>query len=312
MEHKRIKFIDLAKGLTMLCVLIGHIDTYDWIKSSIYSFHMPIFFILSGYFLHERFEVFRLKKMVRSILIPYFIIGIGLWLTKSFINGNFKDILRVPLVVYKWNSDVISVGAIWFLPVIFLGKLWLLFTLRYKYKYTLLLGCACISLLFTKLTNIVIPFGIQQAIVCAPYLMIGHEMKFLRVFDRSYRKDFIISIGIVCLFYANTVNVAMRVNSMSVFNYLSASLISFFIIYSLSIIEKSNNYIVHITCDLFTWCGRYSLIILCVHSIESQFGWFSLPHNLFIFEIIIRWAYIVFITWCCTKIWITKRIFNLI
>jgi fucose 4-O-acetylase-like acetyltransferase len=311
MAYKRIRFIDLAKGFAMLCVLIGHIDTYGWIKSSIYSFHMPIFFILSGYFLHEKYEVYRLKKMVRSILIPYFIVGIGLWLTKSLIDGNFKELLRVPLVVYKWNSDVISVGAIWFLPVIFLGKLWLLLVLRYKYRYTLLLGCACISLLFTKQTNIVIPFGIQQAIICAPFLMIGHEMKSLRIFDRSYSKDFIISIGIVCLFFANTVSVAMRVNSMSVFNYLTASIISFLIIYSLSRIEKSNNYIIHIICIFFTWCGRYSLIILCVHSIESRFEWFSLPHNLFVVEIIIRWAYIVLITWGCTKLWVTKRIFNL-
>lgn len=50
---KRIAYIDTAKGVTILLVIIGHCA---WIKSVpgldhlIYSFHIPLFFIVSGMF----------------------------------------------------------------------------------------------------------------------------------------------------------------------------------------------------------------------------------------------------------------------
>ena len=51
---KRINYIDLAKGIAILCVIIGHtFSAYDQgniLVQFIYSFHMPLFFILSGWF----------------------------------------------------------------------------------------------------------------------------------------------------------------------------------------------------------------------------------------------------------------------
>ena len=49
----RIEYIDTAKAVAILCVIIGHCY---WIKcipygiDAIYSFHMSLFFIVSGYF----------------------------------------------------------------------------------------------------------------------------------------------------------------------------------------------------------------------------------------------------------------------
>ena len=60
--NKRIKFIDMAKGTAILLVVIGHvlrgfvaakmyteyINVFNYIDFAIYSFHMPLFFIISG------------------------------------------------------------------------------------------------------------------------------------------------------------------------------------------------------------------------------------------------------------------------
>ena len=59
---QRIRFFDIAKGVAILAVILGHsaIEANDFIPSYTaqiilsfcFSFHMPLFFILSGYFIH--------------------------------------------------------------------------------------------------------------------------------------------------------------------------------------------------------------------------------------------------------------------
>lgn len=48
---KRLDYIDYTKGFGILLVILGHIyDTSNPIKIWLYSFHMPLFFIISGFF----------------------------------------------------------------------------------------------------------------------------------------------------------------------------------------------------------------------------------------------------------------------
>ena len=52
---KRIEYLDIAKGVGILLVVLGHNDFEVislFVQRLIYSFHMPLFFFLSGYFLN--------------------------------------------------------------------------------------------------------------------------------------------------------------------------------------------------------------------------------------------------------------------
>ena len=47
---KRIGYIDMAKGLAIILVIIGHISfTPSMGKTILYLFHIPLFFFLSGF-----------------------------------------------------------------------------------------------------------------------------------------------------------------------------------------------------------------------------------------------------------------------
>ena len=49
---KRIDYLDYTKGFGILLVILGHIyDASNPIKIWLYSFHMPLFFIISGFLL---------------------------------------------------------------------------------------------------------------------------------------------------------------------------------------------------------------------------------------------------------------------
>lgn len=45
-DRQRIDWIDFAKGITILLVIIGH-NVSGPLRGAIFSFHMPLFFILS-------------------------------------------------------------------------------------------------------------------------------------------------------------------------------------------------------------------------------------------------------------------------
>ena len=56
MSKERIEYVDQLKGLAILFVVIGHVYNFrtvdpqtNWVFKLIYSFHLPLFFILSGY-----------------------------------------------------------------------------------------------------------------------------------------------------------------------------------------------------------------------------------------------------------------------
>lgn len=80
-ESKREIGIDVLKGLGIIFVLLGHmvgIGFYEDISVYIYSFHMPLFFFISGYLKYKKssnLSVFQnIKKAAKHILLPYFIL----------------------------------------------------------------------------------------------------------------------------------------------------------------------------------------------------------------------------------------------
>ena len=70
MNTKRLDWIDIAKGIGIILVVLGHtlvpqvretgFAGFLWIF--IYNFHMPLFFFLSGYLFEKDFLTTRTKE----------------------------------------------------------------------------------------------------------------------------------------------------------------------------------------------------------------------------------------------------------
>ncbi len=80
-EHQREIGIDVLKGLGIIFVMLGHIvgtNYYGDIYTYIYSFHMPLFFFVSGYLKYKhtahRSVLQNIKNSAKHILLPYFIL----------------------------------------------------------------------------------------------------------------------------------------------------------------------------------------------------------------------------------------------
>lgn len=72
-QTKRIEALDIAKGIGIILVMIGHMTSsylYNWI----YSFHMPLFFILSGIcFKNTKYTSFLAfaRQRIKTLAIPH-------------------------------------------------------------------------------------------------------------------------------------------------------------------------------------------------------------------------------------------------
>lgn len=82
-SNLRVRWIDMVKGFGIFLMVIGHASGLpENIKLWIYGFHMPLFFILSGYtygmFDEKKFKnkglYFIVKQKTKSYLKPYFIL----------------------------------------------------------------------------------------------------------------------------------------------------------------------------------------------------------------------------------------------
>lgn len=87
--QKRNAMISIAKAIGIILMVTGHVfDKASWGVHYIYMFHMPLFFVLSGYFfktprsLRDLFVL--LKKKIIGLYLPYL-----LWSTSFILLHNF-------------------------------------------------------------------------------------------------------------------------------------------------------------------------------------------------------------------------------
>ena len=131
---KRILWVDIAKALTILSVPISHTLPLDWtIRSMIFSFHMPLFFILSGFTtkLATDWKTLwkRLKKNFLYLVVPAVLVimafSISDTLGKTDITGFFSNFgfWLHEFFIEKYPDGFYTASAVWFLIALFWAKL---------------------------------------------------------------------------------------------------------------------------------------------------------------------------------------------
>lgn len=82
-QKKRLDYIDLAKCFGMLAIIWGHIIHEGWPNQIVYSWHIPLFFFMSGMvFNASKYPTLKsfLSNRVRTLLVPYLVFSVATWL----------------------------------------------------------------------------------------------------------------------------------------------------------------------------------------------------------------------------------------
>lgn len=150
---KRMEWIDCVKGLAIIFVVLGHIDMGEhFLCSWIYSFHVPLFFMISGILLavsQEKNEstavsIFLLKK-AKQLLYPYAVFSL-LAVFYLAVRGLWDDL--IPAV--KDTLCLNGYSTLWFLPALFFSEC--IFTLIRRSKIPDMAGAALLFLLTVLLS----------------------------------------------------------------------------------------------------------------------------------------------------------------
>lgn len=283
MSNEREKWIDNAKGIAMILVIIGHVSgglEGIWNFNFVYGIHLVMFFVLSGYttkkkeltpeFLSNRFE---------RLMGPYFITCVAILITdviNSYIAhdssiATVTNIIRADLVRSFFASGAVTqfgavelgtrIGAIWFLPAMFFGVIFFQLILKYFENRDGVSGIvsAWIAILgYVSARFIWLPFSIQPGMMATFFLWIGYMIRKKHLLSHIKWYHYIVAQVILLLGiykgYCDVGFVVAYINDwiISIIVGLSGCLL----IYLCSILDKGK---------ILEYIGKNSLIVLCTH-----------------------------------------------
>jgi fucose 4-O-acetylase-like acetyltransferase len=284
---KRIAYLDVARGIGILLVVLGHNDLgalSPFLHQVIYSFHIPLFFFLSGYFLNTSipFREF-LGKRFHTVLKPYlFTIFLIYFASVSFEKMGFETALGRILKSLYGSINYIDWGQLWFLPHLFAVSLYafvfislvdrlrnrwlawsmLLITLVISFVFLHTFYPFSISLAGKDYQVYGLPFSLDVVLLSGFFFLLGKEVSSEASFD-NLLLPVGAGLGLVLLnsIFAYRVDIAVRVYESLLVNTMEAILGILFVLAFARQVELRTGRL----AALLRYLGNISLIILIFH-----------------------------------------------
>jgi fucose 4-O-acetylase-like acetyltransferase len=169
---QRDAFFDNAKYLAIVLVAIAHAweplkdghRILEGVYTVVYTFHMPAFIIISGYF-SRSFDMRpdRLKRLVTGVVVPYIVFETAYWLLKSLVGHSDEPVSLLD----PWYLT-------WFLVALFV---WRLTTPVWKLVRAPLPLALVIAMLASATPNIGDDLDLQRVLQFLPYFVLGLSIK---------------------------------------------------------------------------------------------------------------------------------------
>lgn len=307
----RIEWVDMAKGMTMLLVIVAHTmsgsKSESILRGLIYSFHMPLFFILSGLTMSTsqnlRQYLKRIVKSAKGLLIP----GICLYLSwvlielcrgqenmgnPDFWKGKLLTLLFASASSTVWGETFIAgIGMIWFFFVLYFGKLiydgmylFLCHILSKSSDTKIQYAISGVSLLLA-IAGIYfghfrwLPFSFDVALGIQPFFVMGMWLKKIDLQKRPFLIFVTTALTWLLTFYITYPNwetssyleVGLRKYSLFPISYISALCGTLSIgLFNIALAK------IKLAQSAFTCLGKNSMYLLCIHIMDQlwDFIWY--------------------------------------
>lgn len=300
----RISEIDVAKGIGIILVVFAHVNYTPFLLEYIYSFHMPLFFVLAGLvFDKERYSSFAdfLKRRMKNLICPYILFSLISILFELVISiyGNGFSSDTVSAIFEGLTGVVLSRGSadffnapLWFVLCLFAVEIIYFFISKLKSCYIVIL---CISLIvfgwfleseYFMFENKLLPWSIDSALFALGFYSLGNLMSDVFKFGITALSDsknkYLICSTIVVLSLAVGIPLAMANGKVSLgskilnngFILYLTGIIGTLSVIGLSVLLNRSRFLV--------WCGQNSFYIMAVHylcrvSLRYVYKFFDVP-----------------------------------
>ena len=173
----RDKKLDGLKFIMIFLVVLGHIGYNDWgvhVNRLIYSFHMPVFIFLSGYFTIQNTSEEKQMRWLKQTFLIYivaqlvnFVLTIGLELIPALVRHEAFDTSMI-----TWNILIAPRFALWYLVCLIYWRLavWQVFSRSNDFN---LLYISCLLAIVSGIIPIDESFAFQRTFAFFPFFVSG-------------------------------------------------------------------------------------------------------------------------------------------
>lgn len=184
----RIHNVDVLKGIGIVLMIIGHLEISTHLRSVIYSFHMPLFFFVSGVLWKDKHSKLSIGQFLSregsKLLYPYFVFS-ALQILQSFVeNGRNGEWIQVVNRVISTLLGVRSIvpygelnylGLLWFFPALLTTEILFYFAKRCRYTGVVISVYTIIGVLYAYYIGELfrIPLCIDVALLSCLFMYVG-------------------------------------------------------------------------------------------------------------------------------------------
>ncbi|MFF9522925.1 acyltransferase family protein [Streptomyces achromogenes] len=165
---RRDAFFDNAKYLAIVLVAVGHAweplkdgsRLLESVYTVVYTFHMPAFIIVSGFFSrHFDMRPHRLKRLITGVAVPYVLFETAYTLFRNLVNGSHADISLLD----PWYLT-------WFLVALFVWRLTTPLWQLVRHPLPLAIGIAMLASVSPDIGD---DLDLRRVLQFLPYFVLG-------------------------------------------------------------------------------------------------------------------------------------------
>lgn len=291
MRQERTGYVDVAKGVAILCIIIGHLDSFA-IRRVVFTFHVPIFYLITGFYISaKRTRAAFFRRKLRTLIVPYAVTCCVIVAGAAAINALRTDGPGTGRVALDWtyaalygagNSytepfSIKGIGAIWFLWATFWGScaLRVLLDMKDRYRPLAVLGILLACCWSKKLCWL--PLSIQAGGPALLYMYIGSLFRQAQGSLRSLRAECRTALVLGALVVWVSFMVDFQSFSLARCDLGRGAVDIFGSLCGCAVVLLAAR-AVEVHCPVPARClaylGRYSLLTLCAHIVELDiFPW---------------------------------------
>lgn len=290
-------WIDIAKGIAIILVVVGHTLTVTSpVRAVIFSFHMPLFFVLAGYTFRPKPWGELLSSSFRRLLVPYLLL-FALWSGPTIVNTPrelLAQVLRERLLalLFASGTDVpgLGVGAIgisWFLVALFASRVVLNLVVRLTSELPHPLavqGVICLALagagvLVGSELGTYLPLSLDVAMVATLFMWFGMVFRQRIPIDRLARPLALVALAAVWVLAVggSSLELAARRYDPPVVSFVGACAGTLLFCGVSRLLERVPEHgPLRPASTYLRFMGRGSMLVFCIHAMDWWIPWQSL------------------------------------
>lgn len=261
---ERNQTIDIAKGIAIVLMVIGHCYCEETvILRTIYAFHMPFFFILSGMLYAGKWNGnvdFRVGLTCRKLLIPYFVFDTAFCLFVTILGRSNDLIGQFSVLFVQTILPLNGVTVTWYLPCQLMVLCIFSLTLKCRKKQFHIPVFAGLFLLALLVTPIGLLIPLWRSFIGAGFFAVGYRSK--NIFERKTNGFTLILMGALFLLLSE-MNGMVSLVGLRFSNpllYVATGLFGTYLLYQLCLKIPKTRW-----SEAIAFLGKNSIVVLCTH-----------------------------------------------